>query len=36
MSSKKRTHLQQFVIIHLANPNLTYVTKPERETKLCL
>jgi hypothetical protein len=30
MQSKKRIHLQQFVIIHLPNPDLTYIRNPER------
>jgi hypothetical protein len=30
MSSKKRVHLQQFDIIHLPNPDLTYIRNPER------
>ena len=36
MSSKKRVYLQQFGIIHLPNPDLTYIRNPERETKLYL
>ena len=36
MPSKKRTYLQQFGIIHLPNPDLTYIRNPERETKLYL
>ena len=36
MPSKKRVYLQQFGIIHLPNPNLTYTRNPERETKLYL
>jgi hypothetical protein len=27
---KKRIHLQQFGIIHLPNPDLTYIRNPER------
>jgi hypothetical protein len=30
MQSKKRIHLQQFGIIHLPNPDLTYIKNPER------
>jgi hypothetical protein len=30
MQSKKRVHLQQFGIIHLPNPDLTYIRNPER------
>jgi hypothetical protein len=30
MQSKKRIHLQQFVIIHLPNPDLTYIRNPKR------
>jgi hypothetical protein len=30
MPSKKRVHLQQFGIIHLPNPDLTYIMNPER------
>jgi hypothetical protein len=30
MPSKKRVHLQQFGIIHLSNPDLTYIRNPER------
>jgi hypothetical protein len=30
MQSKKRIHLQQFGIIHLPNPDLTYIRNPER------
>jgi hypothetical protein len=29
MPSKKRVHLQQFDIIHLPNPDLTYIGNPE-------
>jgi hypothetical protein len=29
-SKKKRIPLQQFGIIHLSNPNLTYIRNPER------
>ena len=36
MPSKKRAYLQQFGIIHLPNPDLTYIRNPERETKLYL
>ena len=36
MPSKKRAYLQQFGIIHLPNPDLTYIKNPERETKLYL
>ena len=36
MPSKKRGYLQQFGIIHLPNPDLTYIRNSERETKLCL
>ena len=36
MPSKKKTYLQQFGIIHLPNPDLTYFRNPERETKLYL
>jgi hypothetical protein len=36
MQSKKRIHLQQFGIIHLPNPDLTYIRNPERKTKLCV
>ena len=36
MSSKKKAYLQQFGIIHLPNPDLTYIRNPERETKLYL
>ena len=36
MPNKKRTYLQQFGIIHLPNPDLTYIRNPERETKLYL
>ena len=36
MPSKKRVYLQQFGIIHMTNPNLTYIRNPEREIKLCL
>jgi hypothetical protein len=31
----KRVYLQQFGIIHLPNPDLTYIRNLERETKLC-
>jgi hypothetical protein len=31
MVSKKRVHLQQFGIIQLQNPDLTYNRNPERE-----
>ena len=34
MSNKKRAYLQQFGIIHLPNPDLTYIRNPEREIKL--
>ena len=34
--SKKRVYLQQFGIIHLPNPDLTYIRNSERETKLYL
>ena len=34
MPSKKRVYLQQFGIIHLPNPDLTYIRNPEREIKL--
>jgi hypothetical protein len=30
MQSKKRIHLQQFGIIQLPNPDLTYIRNPER------
>jgi hypothetical protein len=30
MPSKQRVHLQQFGIIHLPNPDLTYIRNPER------
>ena len=30
----KKEYLQQFSIIHLPNPDLTYIRNPERETKL--
>jgi hypothetical protein len=30
MPSKKRVHFQQFSIIHLPNPDLTYIRKPKR------
>jgi hypothetical protein len=30
MQSKKRIHLQQFGIVHLPNPDLTYIGNPER------
>ena len=36
MPSKKRTYLQQFSIIHLPNPDLTFIRNPEKETKLYL
>ena len=36
MSSKKRAYLQQFGIIHVPNPDLTYIRNPEREIKLYL
>ena len=32
----KKAYLQQFGIIHLPNPDLTYIRNPERETKLYL
>jgi hypothetical protein len=32
MQSKKRIHLHQFGIIHLLNPDLTYIRNPERNT----
>ena len=32
----KKNYLQQFGIIHLPNPDLTYIRNPERETKLYL
>jgi hypothetical protein len=35
MPSKKRVDLQQFGIIDLPNPDLTYIRNPEK-TKLCL
>jgi hypothetical protein len=31
MPSKKRVHLQQFGIIHLPNPDLTYIRNLERK-----
>jgi hypothetical protein len=30
MLSKKRVHLQQFGVIHLPNPDLTYIGNPKR------
>jgi hypothetical protein len=30
MQRKKRIHLQQLGIIHLPNPDLTYIRNPER------
>jgi hypothetical protein len=30
MQIKKRVHRQQFGIIHLPNPDLTYIMNPER------
>ena len=36
MPSKKRAYLQQFDIIHLPNPDLTYIRNSEREIKLYL
>src|SRR6185437_15227297 len=36
MPNKKRAYLQQFGIIHLPNPDLTYIRNPERKTKLYL
>jgi hypothetical protein len=30
MQSKKKVHIQQFGIIHLPNPDLTYIRNPER------
>jgi hypothetical protein len=30
MESKKRIHLQRFDILHLPNPDLTYIRNPER------
>jgi hypothetical protein len=30
MPSKKKVHLQQFGMIHLPNPDLIYITNPER------
>jgi hypothetical protein len=30
MQSKKKIHLQQFGIIHLPNPDLTYIRNTER------
>jgi hypothetical protein len=30
MQIKKRVHLQQFDIIHLSNPDLTYIRNPKR------
>ena len=33
---KNRAYLQQFGIIHLPNPDLTYIRNPKRETKLYL
>jgi hypothetical protein len=30
MPTKKRVHLQQFGLIHLPNPDLTYIRNPER------
>jgi hypothetical protein len=30
VQSKKRVHLQQFGIIYLPNPDLTYIRNPER------
>ena len=36
MPSKKRVYFQQFGIIHLPNPDLTYIRNSERETKLYL
>ena len=36
MPNKKRAYLQQFGIIHLPNPDLTYIKNPERKTKLYL
>ena len=36
MPSRERACLQQFGIIHLPNPDLTYIRNPEIETKLYL
>jgi hypothetical protein len=33
---KKRVHLQQFDVIHLANPDLTYTRNPDRNKILCV
>jgi hypothetical protein len=33
MPSKERVNLQQFVILRLTNPDLTYIWNPVRETK---